>query len=173
MQGHGRAEPVYTDLDRSHIEVHEIPKLGRKCVDTNQLFIDGLRIPVEDRIGEENKGFAYILHGMNPERILIAAEAVGLGRAALARAALYAKERVVLTGRLARIRVFSTPLGTIVDGAGGRPPHGTKSRFSVRPRAALCRRSQCRQIFGGRGLGKACETAIFTHGGMGYPRNTM
>jgi acyl-CoA dehydrogenase len=65
----------YTDFDRSRIEVHEIPKMGRKCVDTNQLFIDGLRIPACDRIGEENKGFEYILHGMNPERILIACEA--------------------------------------------------------------------------------------------------
>ena len=77
----------YTDVDRSTMEIREIDKLGRKCVDSNQVFIDGLRIPVEDRVGEENKGFSYILHGLNPERILIAAEAVGLGRAALARAA--------------------------------------------------------------------------------------
>ena len=85
----------YTDLDRGKVEVREIPKMGRKAVDSNLLFIDGLEVPVEDRIGEEGKGFHYILHGMNPERILIAAEAVGLGRAALARAARYASERVV------------------------------------------------------------------------------
>ena len=70
--------------------MREIPKMGRKAVDSNLLFIDGLEVPVADRIGEEGKGFQYILHGMNPERILIAAEAVGLGRAALARAARYA-----------------------------------------------------------------------------------
>src|SRR5438105_11019585 len=81
----------YTDLDRSAVEVREIPKMGRKAVDSNLLFIDGLKVPVADRIGEEGRGFHYILHGMNPERILIAAEAVGLGRAALARAARYAK----------------------------------------------------------------------------------
>jgi acyl-CoA dehydrogenase len=75
----------YTDLDRSKIEVREIEKMGRKAIDTNQLFIDGLKVPVEDRIGEEGKGFHYILHGMNPERILIAAEAIGIGQAALAR----------------------------------------------------------------------------------------
>jgi acyl-CoA dehydrogenase len=56
----------YTDLDRSTVDVREIEKMGRKAVDSNQLFIDGLRIPVEDRIGEEGKGFEYILHGMNP-----------------------------------------------------------------------------------------------------------
>lgn len=64
-------------MDRSKVEVREIEKLGRKCVDSNQVFIDGLRIPVEDRVGEEGKGFSYILHGLNPERILIASEAVG------------------------------------------------------------------------------------------------
>jgi acyl-CoA dehydrogenase len=66
--------------------VREIEKMGRKAVDSNQVFFDGFTIPVEDRIGEEGKGFQYILHGMNPERILIAAEAVGLGRVAIDRA---------------------------------------------------------------------------------------
>ena len=77
----------YTALDRNYVEARVIDKMGRKAVDSNQLFFDGLPVPAEDRIGEEGKGFEYILHGMNPERILIAAEAVGIGRAALARAA--------------------------------------------------------------------------------------
>ena len=85
----------YTDLDRSTVQVREIEKLGRKAVDSNELFIDGLRISVADRIGEEGKGFDYILHGLNPERILLAAEAIGLGRVALKRAAKYANERIV------------------------------------------------------------------------------
>ncbi len=66
--------------------MREIEKMGRKAVDSNELFFDGLRIPVEDRIGEEGKGFRYILHGINPERVLIAAEAVGIGSVALKRA---------------------------------------------------------------------------------------
>src|SRR6201993_4356888 len=85
----------YTDLDRSTVEVREIPKMGRKAVDSNLLFIDGLEGPVADRIGEEGKGFHYILHGMNPERILIGAESVGLGRAALDRPPRGAQERGV------------------------------------------------------------------------------
>ena len=76
----------YTTLDRKHIEVREIEKMGRKAIDSNQFFIDNLRVPVEDRIGEEGRGFEYILDGMNPERILVAAEAIGLGRAALRKA---------------------------------------------------------------------------------------
>src|SRR5690606_102285 len=85
----------YTTLDRDFGRVQEHDKMGRKCVDSNELFIDNLKVPVEDRIGEEGKGFTYIMHGMNAERILIAAEAVGLGHAAIARATNYANERVV------------------------------------------------------------------------------
>ena len=91
----------YTDFDRSRIVVHEIEKMGRKTVDSNELFIENFEIPVYDRLGEEGRGFEYILHGMNPERILIAAEAVGLGHVALSRAAAYAKQR----------NVFNRPIG--------------------------------------------------------------
>ena len=83
----------YTDLDRRHVDVREIEKMGRAAVESNELFIDDWPVPVADRIGEEGRGFAAILHGFNPERILIAAEAVGLGRVALKRAADYAKVR--------------------------------------------------------------------------------
>jgi acyl-CoA dehydrogenase len=79
----------YTNFDRSQIAVHEIEKMGRKAVDSNELFFENFEIPVEDRLGEEGRGFEYILHGMNPERILIAAEAVGLGQLALSRGCLF------------------------------------------------------------------------------------
>ena len=101
----------YTDLDKSKIEVREIEKMGRKCVDSNMLFIDGLRIPVADRIGEEGKGFEYIFrYRLNPERILIAAEAVGLGRAALDQAVQYAKERVVFGRSIGQNQGIQHPL---------------------------------------------------------------
>ena len=100
----------YTDFDRKQIEVREIDKMGRHAVDSNQVFFDAYPVPEEDRIGEEGRGFEYILHGMNPERILIAAESVGLGRCALMRAAAYAKEyhverymRESLIGRIAPV----------------------------------------------------------------------
>jgi acyl-CoA dehydrogenase len=100
----------YTDLDRRFVEVREIDKMGRKAVDSNQLFIDGLKVPVEDRIGEEGRGFEYILHGMNPERILIAGEAVGLGQVALERAAKYAKERIVFDRPIGQNQAIQHPL---------------------------------------------------------------
>src|SRR5262249_61408166 len=84
-----------------YVDIREIEKMGRKAVDSNELFIDGLPVPIEDRIGEEGRGFELILHGMNPERILISAEAVGLGRAALAKAVGYAERR----------SVFGRPIG--------------------------------------------------------------
>ncbi len=81
----------YTGFDRRRVAVHEIEKMGRKAIDSNELFFENFEIPIEDRIGEEGRGFEYILHGMNPERVLIAAEAVGLGKVALDRAAAYAR----------------------------------------------------------------------------------
>ena len=100
----------YTDLDRRFVEVREIEKMGRKAVDSNQVFIDGLKVPVEDRIGEEGRGFEYILHGMNPERILIAGEAVGLGQAALERAVKYANERIVFERPIGQNQAIQHPL---------------------------------------------------------------
>jgi acyl-CoA dehydrogenase len=100
----------YTNLDRRFVEVREIEKMGRKAVDSNQVFIDGLEVPVEDRIGEEGRGFEYILHGMNPERILIAAEGIGLGKAALRRATQYAKERIVFDRPIGKNQAIQHPL---------------------------------------------------------------
>jgi acyl-CoA dehydrogenase len=85
----------FADIDRSAVEIRELHKCGRSAVDTNMLFIDNLYVALEDRVGEEGKGFSYILDGINPERILIAAEAIGMGKRALERAVRYAKERVV------------------------------------------------------------------------------
>src|SRR6202042_203036 len=100
----------FTALDRRFVEVREIEKMGRKAVDSNQVFIDGLEVPVEDRIGEEGKGFDYILHGLNPERILIAAEAIGLGRVALERATRYAGERIVFDRPIGQNQAIQHPL---------------------------------------------------------------
>ena len=100
----------YTDLDRRHVEVREIEKMGRKAVDSNQVFIDALPVPAEDRIGAEGKGFEYILHGMNPERVLIACEAIGLGRVALERASAYARDRIVFDRPIGKNQSIQHPL---------------------------------------------------------------
>ena len=100
----------YTRLDRDYCDVHTIPKMGRAAVDSCEVFIDGLPVPEEDRIGEEGKGFHYLLHSLNPERILIAAEAIGIGQNALARATQYAKDRIVFDRPIGQNQSIQHPL---------------------------------------------------------------
>lgn len=160
----------YTDFDRSRIEVHEIDKMGRKAVDTNQVFIDGLRIPVADRIGEEGKGFHYILHGMNAERILVAGEAVGLGRAALARAAHYAKERIVFDRAIGKNQGVAHPLAESwmeLEAASLMAFHAA-ARFD-RGENCGAEANAAKYLAAEAGF-KACTTAVMTHGGYGYAK---
>ena len=160
----------YTDLDRTKVQVHEIDKMGRKCVDSNQVFIDGLRIPVEDRIGEEGKGFGFILHGMNPERILIAAEAVGLGRAALQRGAMYAKERFVFDRPIGMNQSIQHPLARSwmeLEAAHLMVWKAAALYDAGQPCAA---EANAAKYLGAEACYRACENAIFTHGGMGYAK---
>ncbi|MGB3070060.1 MAG: acyl-CoA dehydrogenase family protein [Ottowia sp.] len=160
----------YTDFDRSRIEVREIDKMGRKCVDTNQLFIDGLRVSLEDRIGEENKGFEYILHGMNPERILIAAEAVGLGRAALARAAGYANEREVFGRPIGKNQAVQHPLAESWMELEAAHLMVQKAAWLYDQGKPCGAEANSAKFLAAEASYRACERAIFTHGGMGYAR---
>ena len=160
----------YTDLDRNHVLAHEIEKMGRKAIDSNELFIEDLEIPIADRIGEEGLGFKYILHGMNPERILIAAEAVGLGHAALKRAAAYAKERVVFNRPIGQNQSVQHPLARnwmdleaarlMVMQAAWRYDQGLECGAAANAAKYLAAEA-------GR---EACQTAVMTHGGFGYAK---
>ena len=138
----------YTDLDRSKIDVHRIPKMGRKAVDSNAIFIDGLFIPDADRIGEEGKGFSYILHSLNPERVLIAAEAIGIGQDALRRATQYAKERVVFGRPIGQNQGIQHPLAERWMALEAAWAMTMKARVAVRQSPALRRRGQHRQVPG-------------------------
>jgi acyl-CoA dehydrogenase len=160
----------YTKLDRRFVEVREIEKMGRKAVDSNQLFIDGLEVPVEDRIGEEGKGFHYILHGLNPERILIAAEAIGLGRAALDRATRYAGEREVFGRKIGQNQGIQHPL------AENWMALEAADLMMYRAAWAYDRGDECgaaanaAKYLGAEAGYRACETAVMTHGGFGYAK---
>jgi len=160
----------YTDLDRTRITVHEIDKMGRAAVDSNQLFIDGLEIPVEARIGEEGRGFEYILHGLNPERVLIAAEAVGLGRAALQRAVGYAAEREVFNRPIGMNQGIQHPLARCWMGleAAHLMVHKAAALYDAhRPCGA---EANAAKYLAAEACFSACENAILTHGGMGYAK---
>jgi len=160
----------YTKLDREKIEVREIEKLGRKAVDSNQLFIDGLRVPVEDRIGEEGKGFDYILHGMNPERILLAAEAIGLGRVALKRAAAYAKERIVFDRPIGMNQGIQHPLAERWMELESANLMMLKAAWLYDQGLPCGAEANAAKYLGAEAGFRACETAVMTHGGMGYAK---
>ncbi len=160
----------YTNLDRRYVDVKEIEKLGRKAVDSNELFIDNLPIPQEDLIGEEGQGFKAILHSMNPERALAAAGAIGLGRVALKRAAEYAGERIIFDRPIGKNQGVQHPLAKcwmeleaanlMVMNAAWRYDQGLPCGAE----------SNAAKYLAGEAGFKACETAVLTHGGFGYAK---
>ncbi|MFM9038363.1 MAG: acyl-CoA dehydrogenase family protein [Betaproteobacteria bacterium] len=160
----------YTDLDRDRVQVHEIDKMGRKAVDSNQVFIDGLRIPIEDRIGEEGEGFRYILHGLNPERILIAAEAVGLGRVALARAQRYANERVVFDRAIGKNQAIAHPLAQRWMELEAAHWMTMRAAWLYDQGQSCGAEANAAKYLAAEAGYHACETAVMTHGGMGYAK---
>ncbi|MCG7326191.1 acyl-CoA dehydrogenase family protein [Achromobacter sp. ACRQX] len=160
----------YTDLDRTRISVREIEKLGRKAVDSNELFIDGLEVPVEDRIGEEGKGFSYILHGLNPERVLLAAEATGLGRAGLRRAAAYAGERVVFDRPIGQNQGVQHPLAERWVELEAAELLFRRAAWMYDQGLPCGAEANAAKFFCAEAGFRACETAVLTHGGMGYAK---
>ena len=160
----------YTDLDRRYIDIREIPKMGRSAVDSNELFIDALPVPVADRIGEEGKGFEYILHGMNPERILIGAEGIGLGRAALRKAAAYAKERIVFDRPIGENQAIQHPLAACWMALEAANLMAFKAASLYDAGLPCGVEANATKYLAGEACFKACETALMTHGGMGYAK---
>jgi acyl-CoA dehydrogenase len=160
----------YTDLNRDKVQVREIEKMGRKAVDSNELFIDGLEIPKEDLIGEEGRGFEYILHGLNPERVLLAAEAVGLGTVALQRATRYANERVVFDRLIGMNQGVQHPLAQRwVELQAARLMYQRAAWLYDQGLPCGPESNAAKYLCAEAGF-SACETAVLTHGGFGYAK---
>jgi acyl-CoA dehydrogenase len=157
-----------TDLDRDHVDIRPIKKMGRNAVSSNELFIDDLRVPVEDRIGEEGKGFSYILHGLNPERMLIAAEALGIGRVALDRAVKYAGERVVFDRPIGMNQGIQFPLADSLARLDAAELILRKATW-LYDKGLPCGReaNMAKYLCADAGF-DAADRALQTHGGMGY-----
>ena len=160
----------YTDFNKDNIEARVINKMGRAAVDTNELFIDNLKVPIEDIIGEEGKGFSYLIHSLNPERILVAAEAYGIAKNALERAVKYANERIVFDRKIGKNQSIQHPLADawakleslkllILKAANlydNNLPCGVESNAA-------------KYLAAEYGM-EICKQAIATHGGMGYAK---
>jgi acyl-CoA dehydrogenase len=160
----------FTALDRRFVEVREIEKMGRKAVDSNQVFIDNLEVAVEDRIGEEGQGFKYIIDGFNPERILVAVEAIGLGRAALKRAAAYAKERIVFGHPIGKNQAIQHPLAECWMELEAAELVAMKAAWQYDNGISCGPAANAAKYLGAEAGFKACQTAVMTHGGYGYAR---
>lgn len=160
----------YTDLDRSYAEVRDIPKMGRKAVDSNMIFIDALPVPAGHLIGEEGKGFQYLLHGLNPERILVAAEAIGIGRNALKRAADYARERIVFGRPIGQNQAIQHPLAQCwaeLEAADLMAMRAACAYDAGEPAGLYANAAKYLAAEAGY---TAAEQAVLTHGGMGYAK---
>jgi acyl-CoA dehydrogenase len=160
----------YTDLNRDQIEVRLIEKMGRKAVDSNALFIDDLIVPAEDRIGAEGEGWKCLLHGLNPERILIAAEAVGLGQIALAKAARYARERIVFNRPIGKNQAIQHPLAENWMELEAAHLMVFKAASLYDNGLACGAEANSAKYLAAEAALKACQRAVLTHGGMGYAK---
>jgi acyl-CoA dehydrogenase len=158
----------FTDLDRAKIEVREIHKMGRHAVDSNILFISDLWIPEGDRIGTEGEGFKIILHGLNPERILLGAEAVGLGRVAIKRAARYARERVVFDRPIGMNQGIQHPLAKCWAQLEAANLMVMKAATLFDKGLDCGIEANAGKYLAGEAGFEACHTAMLTLGGMGY-----
>jgi acyl-CoA dehydrogenase len=160
----------YTDLDRTKVEVRRIKKMGRNAVDSNAVFIDDLFVPDEDRVGEEGKGFKYILDSLNPERILVASEAIGVGRDALRRAAQYARERVVFGRPIGQNQGIQHPLAecwTYLESAYWMV---LRAGWLYDNGHSCGAEANAAKFLAGRAAFDSATRAVMTHGGMGYAR---
>lgn len=160
----------YTDFDRSRIQATPIPKMGRKAVESNAVFIDDLHVPASDLVGEEGRGFYYLLEGLNPERVLIAAEAVGLGRAALKRAAGYAKERIVFGRPIGQNQGVAHPLAKAWAELEAANLMAFKAAALFDAGRDCGAEANAAKYLGGEAGFNACEAAVLAHGGMGYAK---
>jgi acyl-CoA dehydrogenase len=157
-----------TDIDRDHIDIRPIKKMGRNAVSSNEVFIDDLRVPVSDRIGEEGKGFSYILHGLNPERMLIAAEALGIGRVALDRAVKYANERVVFDRPIGMNQGIQFPLADSLARLDAAELILRKATWLYDNGKSCGREANMAKYLCADAGFDAADRALQTHGGMGY-----
>ena len=160
----------YTDFDRSKISATVIPKMGRKAVESNSVFIDNLEVQAGDLIGEEGRGFYYLLEGLNPERVLFGAEAVGLGRAALAKAVTYARERVVFGRPIGQNQGVAHPLARSWAELEAANLMAFKAAALYDAGRDCGAEANAAKYLGGEAGFNACEAAVLAHGGMGYAK---
>lgn len=160
----------FTDLNRDHVEIREIEKMGRHAVDSNEVFFDDMPVPLSDLVGEEGKGFRYLLHGLNPERVLVAAEAVGIGEEALDRAAKYAAEREVFGRPIGQNQSIQHPLAESWSELQAAWLMTLRAAWLYDEEQPCGPEANAAKFLAAEAGKRACERAVLTHGGLGYAK---
>ena len=160
----------FTEFDRAKITVRVIEKLGRAAVDSNEIFIDGLEVPAENVVGEVGQGFYHLLDSLNPERIFTGIEAVGIGRAALARAVDYAKERVVFDRPIGQNQAVAHPLAMAWAKLETAELMCLKAAWLFDQGRPCGAESNAAKLLAAEAGFEACDAALQTHGGYGYAK---
>ena len=160
----------FTEFDRAKITVQEIEKLGRAAVDSNEIFIDGLEISDENVVGEPGNGFYHILDSLNPERVFTGIEAVGIGRAALARGVEYAKQRVVFDRPIGQNQAIAHPLAMAWAKLEAAEAMCLKAAWLFDQGRPCGAESNAAKLLAADAGFEACDVALQTHGGYGYAK---
>ena len=160
----------FTDLDRTACTVRRIEKLGRAAVDSNEVFIENLEVPDEDVVGEVGKGFRYLLDGLNPERIVIAFESIGMGRWALQTAARYAKERIVFDRPIGANQGIAHPLAREWAELEAAELLSMKAAWLYDQGRPCGKEANAAKYLAGEAGFRACDAALQAHGGFGYSK---
>jgi alkylation response protein AidB-like acyl-CoA dehydrogenase len=160
----------FTEFDRTKITVQVIEKLGRAAVDSNEIYIDGLEVPVENVVGEVGSGFYHLLDSLNPERIFTGIEAVGIGRAALARAVDYAKERIVFDRPIGQNQAVAHPLAMAWAKLETAELMCLKAAWLFDHGQPCGAESNAAKLLAAEAGFEACDAALQTHGGYGYAK---
>jgi alkylation response protein AidB-like acyl-CoA dehydrogenase len=160
----------FTDLDRRACTVRRIDKLGRAAVDSNELFIEALEVPAEDVVGEVGRGFFHLIDSLNPERIVIAMEAIGIGRAALAIATAYARERHVFGRPIGQNQAIAHPLARAAARLDAAELLTLKAAWLAdRGQPCGAEANAAKYLAADAGF-EACDAALQTLGGFGYAK---
>jgi acyl-CoA dehydrogenase len=161
---------LMAELQRPEVTISPIEKVGRNAVATCEVVYDDLPVSVSDRVGEEGKGFRYLLDGLNAERILIAAEALGIGRAALRRAVNYANERVVFNRPIGQNQGVAFPLGEAQMRLDAAELMVRKAAWKLDSGEPCGAEANMAKWLAADAAFQAADQAMQTHGGFGYAK---
>ncbi len=160
----------FADLDRKAVTVRLIHKLGRAAVDSNEIFIENLEVPDEDVVGAVGEGFYHLLDSLNPERIVVGIEAVGIGRAALERAVQYAKERIVFDRPIGKNQAIAHPLAHAAAELDAAEVMCLKAAWLFDHGRPCGREANTAKLLAAEAGFDACDAALQTFGGFGYAK---